>query len=182
MEIDVQEITNALDGAVTQSGEKLVALSSRGPVLLVFLRHAGCTFCRQALSDIAATREIIERSSTRIVIVHMGDHEAVDRLLVRYGLTQIDRISDPQQRLYRVFGLKRGTLRQLFGMKVLWRGLRAAFLEKHGIGKPTADSTQMPGVFLLADSVILNRFRHRSAADRPDYAAICAAFTASGAQ
>jgi hypothetical protein len=31
----------------------------------------------------------------------------------------------------------------------------------------------MPGLFLLDKAAIVRRYRHRSASDRPDYAAIC---------
>ena len=31
----------------------LLALVEASPVLLVFLRHFGCSFCRQAISDVA---------------------------------------------------------------------------------------------------------------------------------
>jgi hypothetical protein len=85
----------------------------------------------------------------------------------------VDRICDREQNLYRAFGLKRGKLLQLFGPKVLWRGFQAGLLAGHGIGRVTADSFQMPGLFLLDKAGIVRRYRHRSAADRPDYAAIC---------
>jgi len=49
----MQDLVQTLDTAVTQSGERLVELSEMSPVLLVFLRHAGCTFCREALADFA---------------------------------------------------------------------------------------------------------------------------------
>jgi len=164
----------ALQAAVTRRGEKLVDLSEAGPVLLVFLRHSGCTFCREALSDIEASRGTAEMSRVRIVLVHMGDEAGIDALLAKYNLQDLDRISDPEQRLYRVFGLKRGRLGQLMGPKVWWRGIQAGLIAGHGVGKPTADPSQMPGVFLLKQAGVAGSFRHRSAADRPDYLSICA--------
>ena len=163
-----------LESAFTQSGENLVRLSQSAPVLLVFLRHAGCTFCREALGDLAGARPAIEASGVRIVLVHMGDSDAISRLVEKNGLAGVDRICDREQNLYRAFGLKRGRLLQLFGPKVLWRGLRAGLLARHGIGRVSADSAQMPGLFLLDKAAIVRRYRHRSAGDRPDYAAICA--------
>jgi peroxiredoxin len=170
----LQDIVQALDGARTQSGQTLAALSEASPVLLVFLRHAGCTFCREAIGDVARERGVIEAAGVRIVLVHMGDSEAIGKLTERYGLGGVDRICDPDRKLYRAFGLKRGRLRQLFGPKVLWRALPEGVLSRHGIGHLTADSSQMPGLFLIDESGIVRRFRHRTAADRPDYAGICA--------
>ena len=42
--------------ARTDQGSTVETLSRQRPVLLVFLRHAGCTFCREALADLAAQR------------------------------------------------------------------------------------------------------------------------------
>ncbi len=170
----LQEIVQALDGVRTQSGQTLAALSEASPVLVVFLRHAGCTFCREAIGDVARERGGIETSGVRIVLVHMGDSEAIGKLTETYGLGGVDRICDPDRKLYRAFGLRRGNLRQLFGPKVIWRALPGGVLSRHGIGRITADSFQMPGLFLIDESGIVRRFRHRTAADRPDYASICA--------
>jgi peroxiredoxin len=176
----LQDLVKTLECAVTQSGESLVGLSASSPVLLVFLRHAGCTFCREALADIARAQRAIEGSGSRIVLVHMGDSEAIEKLIRKNGLAGVDRICDREQKLYRAFGLKRGKFLQLFGPKVIWRGFQAGLLAGHGIGRLSADSFQMPGLFLLHKAGIVRRHRHRSAADRPDYAAICEVTAESG--
>ncbi|MFN8816592.1 MAG: hypothetical protein ACK5ZV_07645, partial [bacterium] len=44
----------ALRGAMTSGGQSVAELSMRSPVLMVFLRHFGCTFCREALADVRA--------------------------------------------------------------------------------------------------------------------------------
>jgi peroxiredoxin len=168
-----QNIVQALDDARTQSGQRLAALYGASPVLLLFLRHAGCAFCREALGDVARDRDAIEAAGVRIVLVHMGDSGAIGKLISKHGLGGVDRICDPERKLYQAFGLKRGRLRQLFGPKVLWRAFPEGALWRHGIGRLAADSFQMPGLFLIDESGILRRFRHRTAADRPDYAGIC---------
>jgi peroxiredoxin len=168
---EFSDLLEALETAMTQSGHKLTDLCGASPTLLVFLRHSGCTFCREALGDLARVRGRIEGAGTRIILVHMGD--GIESLIAKYGLQELDCISDRDQTLYKAFGLKRGTARQLFSLGVLWRGFRAGILDRHGIGKVTADATQMPGVFLLANNAIIGRFRHHTAADRPDYAGMC---------
>lgn len=171
---EFNNVLRAIESARTVAGERLVQLAETYPILLVFLRHAGCTFCREALGDIARERRAIEQTGTRIVLVHMGDSEAIEEQLDRHRLQCVDRICDPEQVLYKAFGLKRGRLPQLFGPKVIWRGLQAGLIEGHGVGRPSADSSQMPGLFLIRNSTIIRRFRHRTAADRPNYAGICA--------
>lgn len=162
--------TKTLETAITQTGESLTHLSNRYPLLVVFLRHFGCTFCREALADISAKRADIESQGTHIVLVHMDTDDAeAARVFSQYGLEDIDRISDPDRVLYQTFGLKRGNMRQLFGFKVWWRGFKAGILNKHGVGWAKTDSFQMPGVFLFDQGQIVQSFRHNSAADRPDY-------------
>jgi peroxiredoxin len=172
--MNLEEIAQALDSARTQSGKGLAQLSAESPVLLVFLRHAGCAFCREALSDLGRARSAIEQTGTRMVLVDLGDSGSLERLLRSHGMSGVDRIPDPAKRLYRAFGLKPATFGQLFAPRVFWRGFQAAVLAGHGLARPTADAWQMPGVFLLHHGRITRRMRHRTAADRPDYLAFCA--------
>ena len=116
---------------------------------------------------------MLEKEGVRIVLVHMGDTELLNKKLAKYQVADLSRICDPGQELYRAFGLKRGTLGQLFGLKVLTRAFLGGALLRHGLGPVVGDSLQLPGVFLIQNGEIHRRFRHRSAADRPDYVKIC---------
>lgn len=156
----------------TNYGVTLDELSRMSPVLLVFLRHAGCTFCREALADLAAKRREIEASGTRLVLVHMGTEQHGAKFFEKYGLEAVPQISDPRRNLYRAFGLPRGTFGDLFGPKVWVRGFQAAILGRHGVGRLAGDGFQMPGVFLLFHGEVVRSYRHQSAADRPDYMAL----------
>jgi peroxiredoxin len=157
----------------TQYGEPLPAIAENHRVLLVFLRHAGCTFCRRTLADLAAARAKLEFRGYRIVLIHMKDAAETERQLQRFGLTGVDRICDPDQRLYRAFGLKRGKLKQLLGPVAIWRGVKTALGDGHGIGYPRADPAQMPGVFLIEECNVVGRFRFRTVADRPEFERLC---------
>jgi peroxiredoxin len=172
-QLDTSAIVRALENATTETGAKLIHLVEHSPVLLVFLRHAGCTFCRETLSDIDDMRAAIEADGTRIVLVHLGDRSEIRDLVRKYYVENLERICDPSLELYSAFGLTRGSFWQLFGPKVWWRGLIAGWIRGHGVGHSSADSGQMPGVFLIDDGIVTNRFRHRSAADRPSYVEIC---------
>jgi hypothetical protein len=114
-----------------------------------------------------------------MVLVHMmADGEAA-RLFERYSLADLARISDPHRQLYRAFGLESGRIRQLLSAKVWWRGFIAGVLKRHGAGRQRGDGRQMPGVFLLKDSKIVEAYRHRTAADRPDYSGVAACHLAT---
>lgn len=156
----------------TNLGLTIEELTRLTPVLLVFLRHTGCTFCREALADLSLRRAAIEGEGARLVLVHMGSEEHGVAFFARYGLEDIQRVGDPDRALYRAFGLPRGHFMDLFGPKVWWRGFQAGLLGGHGIGRLAGDGFQMPGVFLLFHGEIVRSYRHQSAADRPDYVAL----------
>jgi peroxiredoxin len=163
------EFQEALGFAKDQHGRTLGELSWQSPILLVLLRHSGCTFCREALAALAGVREQIQAMGTQIVLVHMGDEEQSLGFFGRYGLGDLPRISDPSRRLYQALGLERGRLGQLMGPRVWLRGFRACILSGHGVGYPHGDVRQLPGAFLLHRGQILRAFRHSTSADRPDY-------------
>lgn len=169
---DLPNETTLLAEARTPSGRSLAEMSREQPVLVVFLRHAGCTFCRETLADLAARRAEIEQRGTKIALVHMGTPEAFAEFASGYGLGDVPAISDPTRRLYRGLGLRRGTLSQLLGWSV-WRRGADAFFAGHGIGWLEGDGLQMPGVFLVHGGRVVRRFVHETAADRPRYAELC---------
>ena len=159
-----------------QHGRTLADLSREGPTLVVFLRHAGCTFCREALADLGAQRDRLERAGVRLALVHMGaDTKAAADFIARYGLGEAAHFGDPQRTLYRAFDLPRGSLAQLFGPRVWIRGFVAGILHGHLVGTLQGDGFQMPGAFLLRDGRVVRAYRHQDAADRPDYAALAGA-------
>lgn len=160
-------------GARTQTGQTLLELSRRGPVLVLFLRHSACTFCRQALADLAARRDAITAAGAQIVLVHMQSDAEAARLFARYGLDDAGRISDPERKLYQAFQLPRGTLAQVAGPGVWGAGLKS-LLSGHAPGIPSADVWQLPGAFLIKDGKIVRGFRAATSADRPDYAELVA--------
>lgn len=153
----------------TNQGQNLEEISHQAPTMLVFLRHFGCTFCRESLEDLKSVRNKIEIQGTRIIVVHMVSIKAATKELEKYGLEDLQQISDPECILYKKFGLKRGSIGQLFGLKVWIRGIYAGIVQGHSVGKEHGDGFQMPGVFLLFKGHILKQHIHKSAADRPNY-------------
>jgi len=149
----------------TQRGQTLAELSNERPTIVIFLRHFGCTFCRETLADIARCYDAIKASNTQVCFVHMSDKKRASEVLSEYGLTDAHSISDPQRILYRVFGLRTGGFFELFGPKVFLRAV-VAFVAGTGVGKLEGDGLQMPGAFLLHYGEIKKEDRHQSAADR----------------
>ncbi len=169
---DTTGFRQTLKAVKTQKGATLAELSQRKEVMLVFLRHFGCTFCLEALADLKERRTELAQAGKEIVVVHMVDEPTAAKHIAKYGLEDLHRISDPEKRLYEAFELQRASFQQAFGLRNWVEGFRAGILKGHLVGKETGDGWQMPGVFLLKNSTIKRGFRHESAADRPDYCLI----------
>jgi peroxiredoxin len=155
----------------TNTGLTLQSLTFQSPVMLVFLRHFGCVFCKEALDDISKRKESIESSGVKIVFVHMSDETTANEYFSRFHLKDVTFVSDPNQRYYAAFGLQRGSFNQLFGLQVWMRGFKLQNENGYNLemAKRLGDSFQMPGVFILHEGQIKEKFIHRHAAERPDY-------------
>lgn len=152
------------------TGQTLEELSSGQRVLVVFLRHSGCTFCREALADLARLRSQIESSGARLALVSMTGEEDFRPFAEQYQLGDLPRFSDPQRQLYQEFELSPGSPLQLLSPQVWIRGFLAVFRDGHGFASPKESAFQMPGTFLIEDGRILRSHKYKTAADRPDYA------------
>jgi thiol-disulfide isomerase/thioredoxin len=167
----VDDMVVMLASIHTESGVSLLALTEASPVLLVFLRHFGCPFCRKAISDVADLQQELADRGVRPVFVHLGTPEIAKAHFDYYGLSGVERICDPVGAIYQhpVFALRRHHwLLQTLNPTVFWAWLKRA-LVKHGIGMIQGDGNQMPGVFFLKDARMVRRFIHRTIADEPDY-------------
>jgi peroxiredoxin len=161
--------TSAWETPCTNQPATLGQLTEQRPLLLVFLRHLGCTFCREALADLARHRQEIDGKGVTIGLVHLVEEPVAKPFFEKYGLADLPRFSDPLKALYQAFGLKRVGLLQMLGVKVWLRGFQSAVLEGHGFSGAQGDALQMPGVFLLHRRGVMGGYIHRTAADRPDY-------------
>ncbi len=159
-----------LETAYTQNGTSVLELSKKGPVLLTFLRHFGCIFCREALHDLADRKAKISEANITLVLVHMSDNEIAEEYFVNYNLPDVEHISDPNCELYSSFGLSKGGPSQLIGLKNLIRGFDLTIKSR---SKPSlrfiGDGFQMPGIFMINNGNMVDRFIHLSASDRPNY-------------
>lgn len=161
-----------MESMTTNGGKTVAEISKEKPVLLVFLRHFGCLFCREALKDLSAKREEFSDKNINLIFVHMAEEDVAQQYFEDFGLTGVDHISDPECKYYSRFGLVKGTYSQLFGFKNWIRGVE---LTTKGIPfslKQIGDGFQMPGIFMIRNQKVEGSFIHKSAADRPDYESI----------
>jgi len=162
MTVDIQNV-------FTNTHESLEKLSHQQPVMLVFLRHFGCIFCREALDDISEKQDFIRDSGITLVFVHMSSNDIAEKFFDEYNLKETKHISDPSCQLYAHFGLTKGNFGQLFGLTTWIRGFE---LRKKGISYSVdqiGDSFQMPGIFILNDGKVVESYIHKTISDKPDY-------------
>lgn len=164
------ELAAALASIHTETGESLLTLTEASPVLLIFLRHFGCSFCRQAISDVADVRQQLTARNVRPVFVHLGTPELAKTYFDYYGLHDVERISDPKATIYQHAAFNLGRTHPAFHLinPRVWAGWLGSIF-KHGIGNLKDDAHQLPGLFLLKGPQIIRRFRYKSIADRPNY-------------
>ena len=165
------ELERALLPIYTESGNNLLALSRESSILLIFLRHFGCAFCRQSISDVSSIQTALKARDVRPIFVHLGTPERAKPYFDYYNLEDVERVSDPEASLYRSAPFSLGRqhpARQLIDAKVWWRWLRGTIFQ-HGIGSIKEDGHQMPGIFILKRGKIARSFRYKSISDQPDY-------------
>jgi hypothetical protein len=155
--------------ALQWKGSSLLEQSQKSDLLFVFVRHKGCTFCREALSELAKNLSLILKKGLKPVIVHMGPESTSEELKKEYGLDSVEWISDPQKKFYAAFGLKRGSLKQLFGPRVWARGFVAGVMNGHGLGPLEGDGFQMGGIYLLSKGNLSKLHDPCDAADIGDW-------------
>jgi len=165
------DLASSLGGFYTESGRSLLDLIDESPVLLVFLRHFGCSFCAMALDRVSQLRPQIEAKGVRPVFVHLGSPERAKPYFDYYKLSDIERISNPDATLYQLqaFALSRTNPYLHPFNPAVWKGWLKGAMFKYGIGMIREDGYQMPGVFFLKERRIARAFRHREISDEPDY-------------
>src|ERR1700677_4280555 len=165
------ELSQTLASIRSESGACRGELAEGSPVLLVFLLHFGCSFCRQAISDVAELRPELDKRGVRPVFVHLGTPERAKPFFDYYGIGDVERISDPEAAIYQHPEFRLSRMHPLLNLLLpkVWVGWLKGAIFRHGIGKIEEDGHQMPGIFFLKGAKIVRQFRYRTIAAEPDY-------------
>ncbi len=153
----------------------LAELWRNSPAILVFLRHTGCTFCREYVMQLRDARDQFAPYRVTIGLITVGKPEDVAQFCESRHLPESFLcLSDPDKAAYRAFGLSRGTASELLSAHVMARGLQSV-LHGHLAGLPKGDPFQMPGTFIVDQSGIVRyAHRHKDASDNPPNAELFA--------
>lgn len=142
---------------------------SDGLTLLVFLRHFGCMFCRETVSDL---REAAEGNADFPSVLFFSQSSATEgRAFMRRYWPNTRVIADPQLELYDLFGIPRAGFLEAIGPKVLKARSRA---RAKGLtnGPNSGDIWRMPGIFAVQRERIIWAHQAEHAADHPDFSRI----------
>lgn len=139
------------------------------PLLVVFLRHFGCVFCKEALNDLSKKNASLDLKGIKLVFVHMADDKTAADYFSQYNFNNYYSVADPECQIYEKFGLTKGSFGQLFGLTVMIRGVQANLEGNRWSLKQIGDGFQMPGIFLINQGKIEESFIHDKVSDKPDY-------------
>lgn len=138
-------------------------IKDQGNHLIYFLRHTGCTFCKEALGNLSDQLSTVEKKY-KVTLITMSPESDFQNELEKLGLEKVKFLSDPDRNFYLSLGLKKGNLIEIFGPNVWIRGIKA-FFNGYGISALIGDGYQMPGAFLIEDFKITKSFYHKSSAE-----------------
>lgn len=149
----------------------LGSLWANGTTLLTFLRHFGCSFCRQWLSKLEARQAELTQAGLQVVALAMGQPKHAAHYCGRLA-PSLRCLTQETSAPYIEYGLTQAGLGQFFTPTVLIKGLGAAaegFVPKKVFG----DIRMLPGSFLV-DRAGVVRWAHyaQDVSDHPRIDAI----------
>jgi hypothetical protein len=139
------------------------------PTLLVFLRHFGCPFCKEAVHDIRATIDKDPSFPPVLFFSQACPDEAVPFFEKHWPDARV--VCDPDKEIYYAMGLRQGTFSQVWGLRV-WTCSFRAFAKGNFIGRPVGDPWLMPGVFLVRGPEIIWSHEYEHQGDNPEWSKI----------
>jgi len=147
---------------------------SEGPLAVAFMRHMGCSFCREHLAQLDQARGEIRAAGGEVVAVFQnrgGDARAFCNER-RVGL---DCLGDPRREGYGAVALKKGSWKEYIGPAIMMRQLQA-IRSGYRPGAPKGDVSQRPGTFVVGtDGLIVFAHYNRDSSDNPTTDAVLAA-------
>ncbi|MBX3114153.1 MAG: AhpC/TSA family protein [Fimbriimonadaceae bacterium] len=147
--------------------QEVLSLSQSKPVLVAFLRHFGCIFCREMVADISELKPSLEAMGIEVAFVHVGSEDDAREFFKEFGLEEELRLSDPESQYYKLFGLSQQSFFKMLSLATIKNSVRAmkSGNRQGGIkGNPKA----MPGLFLISKGIVVKIFVHKNPGDKPD--------------
>ena len=159
--------SEAPDVEVFDADGKPVRLShywQGGLTALVFMRHAGCIFCREQVQELRDNAGALEAAGLSVVVI-TPDRPSRARKFVEEYRVPFPALTDPERNAYRAYGLMEGSLGQLINPRIVARGAKAT-LNGTFLSRPTSNPRQLPGTAIVDSAGRLRHLHHaRDASD-----------------
>ncbi|HYE17101.1 MAG TPA: peroxiredoxin-like family protein [Tepidisphaeraceae bacterium] len=139
------------------------------PTLLAFLRHFGCPFCKETVTELKRITAEDPAYPPVLFVSQCAEKETAEFFAPRWDGARV--VCDPDKTLYYAMGLRRGGLGQIMGLRV-WACSLRALRKGHMMTVPVGDPWLMPGAFVVAGGRVLwaHNFEHQG--DLPDWTKI----------
>ena len=153
---------------------------SRGPLVVAFMRHFGCAFCREHLLLLGEAHDRIHAAGGDVVAVFQYRAEPT-RNFCRHRGVPFDCLGDPDRDGYTRVALGRGERKEYLGAHIVRGWLRTG---RKGVlpGLPKGDIALQPGTFVVGDDgrVAYSHY-NRDSTDNAPVADVIAAVSAAAA-
>jgi peroxiredoxin len=158
--------------AMTTSGRevKLSGYWHDKPVVAVFLRHFGCTFCRTQVIELTRTYLKFQDLGAEIVCIAMGTPQAGKAFEIMFDVPfPILTIGETDTTPYELYKLGKGSWGQLLGIASFVNGFKAmSKLKGKTVGNIVGDGKQMPGTFIIdTQGIVQFAYISQNASDNP---------------
>ncbi len=141
------------------------------PTLLSFIRHFGCLFCREWLSQLEQHKDVLSDAGIQVLVVAMGQPKHITRYCGRLA-PSIDCVVHETTQPYDAYGLIQGSWKEFVSFDVLKAGVHAYF-KGHTTGQMIGDPRMMPGSFIVdQQGKIAYSYYSEHVADHPDIATL----------
>jgi len=143
---------------------RLAAYWQSGTTALVFMRHAGCIFCREQVQELRDNADALAEAGVSIVVL-TPDRPSRARKFVEEHRVPFPTLSDPERNAFRAYGLMDGSIGQLVNRRIVAEGVKAT-LNGTLVRRPTSAPRQLPGTAIVDGTGRLLHLHHgRDAAD-----------------
>lgn len=154
-----------LNNIRTNTGESLFELIQKDEVLLIFVRHFGCVFCKETVKKVSRLSAEIEKRGLKTIFVHMSDPDFGNIFFNEYFKKNVLHISDPLRILYRHFKIYRGSILAIFGPSVWIKGVWISLTRKETLSSIEGDILQLGGFVIFKDGKVVQRHLNSSASE-----------------
>ena len=150
--------------------QTLAATAEKAPkTALIFLRYWGCTLCQYDIHLLAKSYDKIRAAGGQLLVVLQSDPARLAGELGSADALPFDIICDPDQALYRQFGIEAAaSMAKMADLKMVGKVIKAGKLGfKHGAYE--GEEKQLPAAFVVdRQCKLLYAHYAKSVSDMPD--------------